>query len=75
MQTLKEAIEKERPAMEIYERVHAEFEAGKTWEQIDHGLTGMPNSISYDYWHDYMMARFKNKVRELLLISEHEPKE
>jgi len=65
--------------LEIYDRVHAELDDGKTFDQIDDGTK---KKTSYNYWQAYMQQSILNSLRGYKLanesrepIAEHERQE
>ena len=52
-----------RRLMSLYDRVHGEMDAGKTWVTIDHGLTG---EITYGQWLAYVQQGIVINARAVL---------
>ena len=64
--SLQESIERNAPIMVLYDRVHAELDEGKEWDDIDHGLTG---EMTYNNWLAYMQECITIAFREAVTVN------
>lgn len=56
------------PIVELFERVHAELDDGKSWEDIDDGLRHENGRWSYENWYAYMSQRLINGAKEIAIV-------
>ena len=67
-------LERHRPIMELYDRVHEDLDDGKEWSDVDHGLRirGDEKPLTYENWLAYMRQRVINGMRSAMLAAASE---
>ena len=63
---LEGAINRHKPGLETYLRVHAELGEGKNWSEIDNGLRKEEGPCSYNGWQAYMQQRLINALKDIV---------
>ena len=65
------ALNRARPKLELYERVHVELDEGKDWEDIDNGFRPDEPRRYYEIWLAGMQQALINSLSDIILSADN----